>query len=244
MPSGALEGAARDLTAWLDPDWIAGKHVLDIGSGSGLHSLAFHRLGAAHVRSFDLDPNSVAATTSLWRNSGAPPNWEISIGSILDDTFVASLGKFDIVYCWGVLHHTGALWEAMRRATGLVGPDDGRLWLAIYASGPNYDRHLAIKRRYNRASRAEKRAMEAFTLSRWAVGHVRRTRNPWQWLPEKERGMDHLHDARDWLGGLPYEVASADEIVTFCRTQGLVLERIATAPEGSCNRYLFSTGRS
>jgi 2-polyprenyl-6-hydroxyphenyl methylase/3-demethylubiquinone-9 3-methyltransferase len=235
----ALDGAVRDLTYWLDPSRIAGKSVLDIGSGSGLHSLAFHQLGAGSVRSFDMDPKSVEATTILWHGAGAPASWQVTSGSILDDSFVTSLGKFDIVYCWGVLHHTGELWEAMRRTVELVEPG-GCLWLAIYVSGPNYAKHLATKRRYNRASLLGKRVMEALTVSRWVLGNARRTRNPLKWLPEKERGMNYLHDTRDWLGGLPYEVASADEVVTFCRKHGLVLDRIATAPEGSCTRYLFS----
>jgi 2-polyprenyl-6-hydroxyphenyl methylase/3-demethylubiquinone-9 3-methyltransferase len=243
MPAGALGEAIRDVTAWLDPAWIAGKSVVDIGSGSGLHSLAFHRLGAGRIRSFDFDPRSVEATGTLRQRAGSPASWEVSHGSILDDSFVASLGRFDIVYCWGVLHHTGDLWRAMRRAVQLVRPG-GRFWLAIYVSGPNYAKHLATKRRYNRASVLRKRLMEALTLSRWALGNARRTRNPLDWLPGKERGMNYFHDTRDWLGGLPYEVASADEIVAFCRKHNLILERIATAPEGSCNRYLFSMSSS
>jgi SAM-dependent methyltransferase len=239
MPEDALDGTIKDLTLWLSPEQIAGKTVLDIGSGSGLHSLAFLHLGASRVRSFDRDPDSVDATRMLWRKAGSPTNWDISRGSILDPNLVGALGSFDIVYCWGVLHHTGSLWEAMGNTTALVGAA-GRLWVAIYVRGPHYAKHLATKQRYNAASRVNKRLMEVAALSRAVLSNVRRTANPLEWLPHKERGMSQLHDARDWLGGLPYEVASADEVVTFCRRHGLVLDRIATAPEGSCHRYLFS----
>ena len=239
LPSEALDGAIRDVTHWLDPERIAGKSILDIGCGSGLHSLAFQRLGAARIRSFDLDPRSIEAATNLWQQAGKPKDWEISSGSILDDAFIGTLGRFDIVYCWGMLHHTGAMWEGMRRTADLVAPG-GHLWLAIYASGPNYGKHLATKQRYNTASSLRKRVMEGLTLSRWVVGNARRTPNPLKWLPKKERGMNYIHDTRDWLGGLPYEVASVDEVVTVCRKRNLVLERVATAPEGSCNCYLFS----
>jgi 2-polyprenyl-3-methyl-5-hydroxy-6-metoxy-1,4-benzoquinol methylase len=239
MPKAAIDEAVEGVKQWLDADRVAGRSVVDVGSGSGIHSLAFLRLGASSVRSFDFDPKSVDATKAVWRKLGEPRTWDISSGSILDEAFTGALGTFDIVYSWGVLHHTGALWHALDQATKLVAPG-GCLWVAIYVSGPSYPRHLATKRRYNAASPVVKRVMEAAALARVALSNARRTSNPLKWLPQKERGMGHRHDVKDWLGGLPYEVASADEVVTFCRERGFLLERIKTVPEGSCNSYLFS----
>src|SRR5580692_4068394 len=100
MPDAAIEEAIKNVTQWLNADQIRGRDVCDVGSGSGLHSLALLRLGARRVRSFDVDPKSVEATTELWRRTGRMANWEISHGSILDPSFVSSLGNFDIVYSW------------------------------------------------------------------------------------------------------------------------------------------------
>ncbi len=52
--------------------------------------------------------------------------------------------------------------------------------------------------------------------------------------------MNVYHDIVDWLGGLPYEVASAEEVVAFTRKQGLILEKLRTSFEGGNNVFLFS----
>ena len=57
--------------------------------------------------------------------------WTIREGSVLDDRLLGSLGKFDIVYAWGVLHHTGNLRQAMENVC-LASKDDGTLFLMIY----------------------------------------------------------------------------------------------------------------
>ncbi len=63
----AIRNARNDIRTWI-PD-IAGKSVLDVGCGSGLSSLSFLLEGASRIVSFDVDPHSVAATTSLWKKA-------------------------------------------------------------------------------------------------------------------------------------------------------------------------------
>ena len=114
--------AERSLVRWLGRERLDGLTFLDAGSGSGLFSLAARRLGAT-VTSFDYDPQSVACTSTLReRYFAGDPDWTVQRGSVLDPAFLAGLGTFDIVYSWGVLHHTGAMWDAIANTAQRVAP--------------------------------------------------------------------------------------------------------------------------
>jgi 2-polyprenyl-3-methyl-5-hydroxy-6-metoxy-1,4-benzoquinol methylase len=243
MPAQALERAFADTTQWLSDEQIRGKSLIDIGCGSGIHSLIFHQRGAASILSIDRDERSVAATTTIHGRAGAPANWTVRTTSILDDAAVARLPgqPYGIVYSWGVLHHTGDLWKAMDNAVSLLAPR-ALLWISLYAKGPLYRRHLALKRRYNAASRLGKWLMERWFVLAIMFYRIRLVKNPFAWREKKVRGMDTWFDIVDWLGGLPYEVASIDEVVAFGRARGLELLKIEQAPEGSCHVFLFQAG--
>jgi 2-polyprenyl-6-hydroxyphenyl methylase/3-demethylubiquinone-9 3-methyltransferase len=210
-------GSMRDLVA----EDLAGRTFVDVGAGSGLFSLCAHRAGA-DVISFDVDPDSVAACLELRRRVGDPPTWTVVRGSILDGDFVDRLPSGDVVYSWGVLHHTGDMWTAIEHTARLVKPG-GLLALAIYnrATGRflESDRWLAIKRRYNHSGRAVQRLMEAAFYSYWTAAQFAARRNPLRIAREyrRNRGMALRTDLLDWLGGYPYEYATADEIVDFFR---------------------------
>src|SRR5216684_6957903 len=112
--------AEESLRAMLETSDLEGKSFLDIGSGSGLFSLAARRLGA-RVHSFDYDPQSVACTGELKRRCFLDDgNWVVEKGSVLDQDYLACLGVFDVVYSWGVLHHTGDMWRALENVVPLV----------------------------------------------------------------------------------------------------------------------------
>jgi SAM-dependent methyltransferase len=234
-----MEGARQDLEAWLDKEDVEGKTVLDIGSGSGIHSSALLALGASRLRSFDYDPHSVSATTKMYESAGKPDNWEISEGSVLDKEFVSSLGSYDLVYSWGVLHHTGSMWEAIENAITCVKPG-GKFFIALYAAGPRFEADLALKQKYNAASPRGKRMMEYRWIANLMHQRLMAFKNPFAWNEKRIRGMNVYHDLVDWLGGLPYEVASEDETVVFCRKRNLVLDRIKVYGEGACNIFLFT----
>lgn len=240
VDKAAIDRAKDDIDEWLDNNYVSGKTVLDIGSGSGIHSLAFLLLGAASVYSFDFDQYSVEATKALWGQKGSPKNWIVSHGSILDKDYLNYLSDgFDIVYSWGVLHHTGSMWEAIDNSINLVRPG-GILWLSLYAKGPRYAKDLLVKQRYNSASDFGKQLMVARRIGRLMLSSLRHMKSPLAWNEQRSRGMNVYHDIVDWLGGLPYEVASEDEVLRVCRRNGLFLERIRVRGDGGCSIYVFS----
>ncbi len=218
----------KNLLEFLGKESLEGKTFLDVGSGSGLSSLAARRLGAA-VTSFDYDGQSVACTEEVRRRYlPDDPSWTIEHGSVLDMQYLAGLGQFDIVYSWGVLHHTGAMWQAMENVKPLV-KIGGLLFIAIYNDCGEVSRWwLERKRRYNALPRALRPLYAIYVWMpqelRSLVGSMRagelRTYVRELTSATSGRGMSWLHDVIDWIGGYPYEYASVKDIVEFYRRDG------------------------
>lgn len=245
-----IQAARDDIESWLGIEAIEGKRIIDIGSGSGIHSMVFHQQGAGELISFDVDEYSVAATKSLWKACGEPGRWAVMHGSILDDDLVQELRHpgFDVVYSWGVLHHTGDMWQSIGNAIDLIAPG-GLFMVALYVKGPHYQRDLALKERFNRASNLGKKMIYWRFVVRQSLKLLlyqqfrEIKRLVFSRRHEHRRGMSAYNDIIDWLGGLPYEVASAEEVVAFTRKRSLVLEKIETGFEGGNNIFLFSRPR-
>jgi 2-polyprenyl-3-methyl-5-hydroxy-6-metoxy-1,4-benzoquinol methylase len=243
-----IQTAERALREMLRVERLDGMRLLDIGSGSGLSSLAARRLGA-EVVSFDYDPASVACTTELRRRYfPADPHWSVQRGSALDPAFIGSLGQFDVVYSWGVLHHTGKMWEALDLAATAVRPG-GTLFVAIYNdTGTQSRRWKWIKRVYNELPRIVR---SPFAMIVSAPGEAKAllrsilTGRPGDYLRSwtqysERRGMNRWYDILDWVGGYPYEYASADEIFEFYRHRGFTLSNMKCGGVGlGCNELVF-----
>lgn len=242
LDQNRIDEAVASLTAMLGVTDLKGKRFLDAGSGSGLFSLAARRLGAS-AHSFDYDPKSVACTLELKRRYF--PNdseWTVEEASVLDCDYLGGLSQFDVVYSWGVLHHTGAMWQALENVAGLVAAG-GRLYIAIYNDQGWVSRYWhAVKRLY-----------VGIPIFRWplVLAHA-----PYlfglRWLARAltgrlalGRGMSLWHDMKDWVGGYPFEVARPEAVFRFFRDRGFRLYELRTcAGRHGCNEFVFMRGDS
>jgi 2-polyprenyl-3-methyl-5-hydroxy-6-metoxy-1,4-benzoquinol methylase len=241
LDADRIAEAERSLREMLDVDDLRGRSFLDVGSGSGLFSLAARRLGAARVHSFDLDPDSVACTRELRRRYlPDDPAWTIERGSILDESFVASLGRHDVVYAWGVLHHTGSMWRALDHAASLV-DDGGLLFIALYNDqGARSRLWRVVKRTYNRLPPPLQPVMAAAATGPMVLAGGAKAAASGRPAQSSPRGMSRWRDAVDWVGGYPFEVAKPEEVFGFLHERGWALERLVTCGgKLGCNEYVF-----
>ena len=238
--------AENALAAFLNQPELSGKRFLDIGSGSGLHSLAARKMGA-EVFSFDYDPQSFACTNELKRRYFPnDPTWKVERGSILEREYIDSLGEFDVAYAWGVLHHTDALWQALYNAQRPL-KENGLLFIAIYNDqGIISSLWKIVKRFYSSGILGRAIMTPIFYTIFFLAGlvidifHLRNPAARYQEHKRKHRGMSLTHDWRDWLGGYPFEPAEPKRIIGFYENLGFELVRL-TPPEigfGN-NQFLF-----
>jgi 2-polyprenyl-3-methyl-5-hydroxy-6-metoxy-1,4-benzoquinol methylase len=245
LDDSRIQSAEASLREMLGVADLAGRSFIDIGSGSGLFSLAARRLGA-RVRSFDYDAQSVACTQELRRRYFSDdPEWQVGQGSALDANYLESLGKFDIVYSWGVLHHTGRMWTALGNVAPMVKPG-GLLFVSIYNDqGWQSRAWRGVKRLYNvlpgflrflvvipcfvaiQGAILVRDTLRADPLRTWRLYRQRRGMSPW-------------YDLVDWVGGYPFEVARPDEILSFYEQRGFSLQKQRLVGNRmGCNEFVF-----
>lgn len=240
-----IEEAKKSLQKMLGVEHLQGKSLIDVGSGSGLFSLAARMLGAT-VHSFDYDPKSVACTRELRKRYFTDdPQWAVEEGSALDPTYLQGLGSFDIVYSWGVLHHTGQMNQALDNVVPLAKPG-GLLFIAIYNDqGGTSRRWTKVKKLY--CSGLPGRVLTRlvfypyFAAGRLLADFIK-GRNPLTSYAayKSSRGMSVVHDWEDWLGGYPFEVAKPEDIFERYQRHGFDLLRLKTCAGGlGCNEFVF-----
>ena len=223
------------------------KTVIDIGCGSGLFSLVALELGAKFVTSFDFDPDSVICTKNLLRSRNFDEkNYKCIEGNILDVDFINNLGKYDLVYSWGVLHHTGELYQALKNATLLV-ENDGLIFISLYQK-TIFDPLWKIEKKFFSSS---SKNIQLVICKIWIIllkilytlkgkSFKKIVSNYFM-----KRGMNFYNDLYDWLGGYPYEGIDTKDCIKFFSKLGFInilLKKRSKyyAISSGCNEYIFS----
>jgi 2-polyprenyl-6-hydroxyphenyl methylase/3-demethylubiquinone-9 3-methyltransferase len=201
------------------------------------------------VRSFDYDIHSVNCALELKRRYFPGSNaWEIEQGSVLDQSYLNSLGKFDVVYSWGVLHHTGDMWQALQNVL-LPLTTEGLLFISVYNDQGRKSKFWAeVKQTYNILPSRMKFLVlfpSFFLVYGMKMGGDLLRGQPMKFWRSygSSRGMSPWRDLVDWVGGYPFEVAKPDDIIEFYLLKGLELRRLKTVGCGyGCNEYVFQKG--
>ncbi len=242
-PERLLE-AKKSLARFLGTTTLKNKIFIDVGCGTGMFSLAAFEMGAKEIISVDVDPSSIRCAHFLRESRDNPDNWTIKRGSLLDESFLQELKKGDVVYSWGVLHHTGNMKLALDNVTSLV-KSKGLLYIAIYNKkegvlGSHF--WLSIKKIYNKSPGVIRWCMENGLISAFIFKSLLTFKNPFSHIfgyKKKYRGMSYRRDISDWLGGYPYEFASPRQLFLFYKKRGFSLENMTTYNTIECNEFLF-----
>ncbi len=244
-----IEEAKRGLLRLIPAEALRGKSFLDIGCGSGLHALAAAELGVGRIMAIDIDPDCVATARALLCDNNISIPWAVETLSVFD-LDARHHRAFDIVYSWGVLHHTGSMWEAVVKAASMVAPN-GLLAIALYRRTHMDPFWKLEKRLYAHAPKVVQRMVSASYIAMFRLAMLSRRRSFGQYVAsyKSSRGMDFYHDVHDWLGGYPYETALAPEIEAKLTHLGFEAERVFALPVqlgifgSGCDEYVYRSRR-
>ncbi|MFH1567983.1 MAG: class I SAM-dependent methyltransferase [Gemmatimonadota bacterium] len=108
------------------PEWFPGRQVLDAGCGGGRWTYGLQQLGC-QVTAFDAS----AAAASFVGDHLAAAGTRVFQANLFDLPAEVTDRQYDLVFSWGVLHHTGDTFRALRTIAPLMKPD-GVLYIYLY----------------------------------------------------------------------------------------------------------------
>ena len=240
-----IEEATKGLLKLIPSESFKEASFLDIGCGSGLHALAAARLGVSRIMAVDIDPNSVATSQAVLARNHVKTPYQAETLSVFD-LDQKRQGTFDIVYSWGVLHHTGQMWEAIGKAASMVAPN-GLFVFALYRK-THLDLFWKIEKYiYAFAPRAIQNVISKIYIAAFCLGKLVTDGNFRKYIAnyKSARGMDFYHDVHDWLGGYPYEATLASEVGAKLSALGFKAERVFVRPRSigifgsGCDEYVY-----
>lgn len=240
-----IERAKKSLVDFLGIDNLVGKTFVDVGCGSGLFSLAAKMLGAEKVLSIDIDESSVLCANYLKdKYFSNDESWQIKHGSALDQDFIEKQGKYDIVYSWGVLHHTGDMWRAIKNVEKML-KKEGLFYLALYNEKTGFQSSVfwkKVKETYSKSGYFVKKLIEVVYLIQFFLKGILKFENRIKYIKtyRSKRGMNWWTDVKDWLGGHPYEFAKVDKINSYFKEKGYKIIKTKDCSNGTgCNEFLI-----
>ena len=241
-----IEAAQIGILKLLNPIEISDKKIVDIGSGSGLHALSFLKLGAKEVTCIDIDTDSIAATKeTLNKFANKFENWTAFEADILNPDAL-NPKSFEIVYSWGVLHHTGNMKLAVKNASQLC-KVDGLFVFALYRKTFLCNFWKIEKWFYIRSPLVVKKLLEYVYIFLFLFGKILKRDDVVRFIRsyETQRGMKFNTDVKDWLGGYPYESILPINVEELLIELGFEKVRDFVQPKSiglfgsGCDEYVF-----
>jgi len=222
-----IELAKKDIIRLVGD--VSNKSVIDIGCGSGIHTVAFIQLGVKSIVSFDYDLKSVETTKKLVKKfCYKKSKYKVFQADILNIDSLSGLNKrkFDIVYSWGVLHHTGSMFEAIISTTKFL-KDNGILVLGLYVKTKLCNFWYYEKKIFNKYKFLQPLIKLPFLFFLIIGLSLKKRSSPYKIIHDykKQRGMSIIFDVNDWLGGFPYESIDDNSLLNFLKLKGFKIVR-------------------
>ena len=237
--------AMKNINDALGDNFIRDKSFLDIGCGSGIHSLAALKLNAKYVKSFDINKKNIINTKKIISKFWEKNNYDVEVMNILEANDYSI--KYDIVYSWGVLHHTGEMNIAIKNSINYC-KKNSILFIALYEKTIYCKMWRMIKKFYNNTNRINQFLLLNFYNILKIFGLLITLKNPYLYVKNyrSNRGMSFIYDQIDWIGGYPYESINKTELLKIIGSDFKLLQykRAKTGLFRSilgtgCSEYVF-----
>jgi SAM-dependent methyltransferase len=122
-----LPASSLPFDSLLPREMLAGKKVLEIGVGMGCHAQILAQAARDFV-GIDLSRPAVAATKRRLELCGAPRAGVLQMDT---ENLAFPDASFDLVWSWGVIHHSASTRHALEEIRRVLKPD-GRALVMVY----------------------------------------------------------------------------------------------------------------